>query len=490
MRVLIIGCGFVGRQTADLLHAAGHTVTGVTHSADSAARLTAETPWRAEACDIADGDAVARLSSLLGMMDVVIHCASSGKGGAAAYAAVYVQGMRNLLTSFPSAFVIFTSSTSVYPQTDGSEVDESSPTDPERDTGRLLLEAEQLALSANGAVVRLAGIYGPGRSFVLKNLLEGKAGIEVAADAPNGRLLNQIHRDDAASALTHLATLKLDGIFNGVDDGQMTQRECLERLSVLFSLAPPEDRAPDPGRKRGWTHKRVSNAKLRGSGWAPKYADYFTALHDDPDLVPSILQQVAENPAAEFPRAENVILIGLMGSGKSTVGRHVAHMLGFPLLDLDAMIVEAAHCSIPEIFAKEGEAGFRKRESAVLRSLLGCRHHVISTGGGIVTQGRNRPLLKHLGFITWLEADPALLARRTAANNDRPLLHGEEPPLAKLQRLLEERGPWYRELADLRIQTDDLSQEESAYGVAESARVYFARRRIAMERLCPPPLMP
>jgi shikimate kinase len=165
-------------------------------------------------------------------------------------------------------------------------------------------------------------------------------------------------------------------------------------------------------------------------------------------------------------------------------------MLGFPLLDTDAMIVESAKCSIPEIFAREGEAGFRRRESAVLRSLLGCRHHVIATGGGIVTQPRNRPLLRHLGFITWLEADPVLLARRTAANNDRPLLQGEEPPLQKLQRLLAERGPLYQQLADLRIQTDDLSQEESAYGIAESARVYFARRRIAMQRLCPPPLMP
>jgi hypothetical protein len=89
---------------------------------------------------------------------------------------------------------------------------------------------------------------------------------------------------------------------------------------------------------------------------------------------------------------------------------------------------------------------------------------------------RNRPLLRHLGFLTWLEADPALLARRTAGNNDRPLLRDGEPPELKLRRLLEERGPLYRELADLRIQTDDLSQQESAYGVAESARVFFARR--------------
>lgn len=489
MRTLVIGCGFVGERTADRLHEAGHDVIGVTHSAESAARLAAVKPWQACACDISIADAVVQLSLQLGPVDAFIHCASSGKGGAEAYEAVYVNGMRHLLAAFPTAFPIFTGSTSVYPQTDGAEVSEASPAEPTKDTGRLLREAEELTLAAGGAVARLAGIYGPGRSFVLKNLLEGKAAVEVTAEAPNGRCLNQIHREDAASALAHLATQKAAGIFNVVDDFQVTQRECLERLALMFSELPPPERAPDPARKRGWTHKRVANAKLRGAGWAPLYPGYFEALHHDPDLVSSILRQISDEGGA-FPRAENVILIGLMGSGKSTVGRQVAHMLGFPMLDTDAMIVEAAQCSIPEIFAREGEAGFRQRESAILRSLLGCRHHVIATGGGIVTQERNRPLLKHLGFITWLEADPVLLARRTASNNDRPLLRGDEPPLVKLQRLLAERGPLYQELSDLRIQTDDLSQEESAYGVAESARVYFARRRIAMERLCPPPLMP
>jgi shikimate kinase/nucleoside-diphosphate-sugar epimerase len=490
MRVLIIGCGYVGEKTADILHEKGHQVTGVTHSAESAARLTAEKPWQAEACDVADPAEITRLNRLLGGIEAVVHCASSGRGGAEAYAKVYVEGMRHLLAAFPAAFPVFTSSTSVYPQTDGGVVTEASPAEPSRETGRLLREAEELTLAAGGAVARLAGIYGPGRSFVLKNLLEGKAVVETTADAPDGRVLNQIHRDDAAAALAHLVMSRSAGVFNVVDDVPMLQRECLERLAVMFSVMPAPDGAPDPERKRGWTHKKVSNEKLRRSGWAPHYPEYFHALHHDPDLASSILAQVAETPGAAFPRAENVLLIGLMGSGKSTVGRHVAHMLGFPLLDTDSLIVENARCSIPEIFAKEGEAGFRRRESAILRSLLGCRHHVIATGGGIVTQPRNLPLLRHLGFVTWLEAEPALLARRTAANNDRPLLQGEEPPLQKLQRLLQERAPLYQQLADLRIQTDELSQEESAYGIAESARVYFARRRISMQRLCPPPLMP
>jgi shikimate kinase/nucleoside-diphosphate-sugar epimerase len=477
MNVLIIGCGFVGERTADLLHEAGHSVTGLTHSSASSARLAAVKPWRVLACDVADAAQVRQLAAVAGPINAFLHCASSGRGGADAYQAVYVDGLRHLLAAFPGVRALFTSSTSVYPQTDGAMVDESSPAVPARDTGRLLRCAEELVLAAGGAVARLAGIYGPGRSHVLKSLLEGRAGVETAPGAPDGRCLNQIHRDDAASALVHLIQHPdLSGLYNVVDDSPLLQRACLERLAFLFSLPQPGERAPDPDRKRGWTHKRVSNARLRASGWQPHYPDYFRALQDDPDLVSSILGEVYQAQPTQLPRAPNIVLIGLMGSGKSSVGRIVAHMLGFQFVDTDHLIIETAGCSIPEIFAREGEAGFRARESAILRRLLGHRHCVIATGGGIVTQARNRPLLRHLGFLTWLEADPALLARRTASNNDRPLLRDGEPPELKLRRLLEERGPLYRELADLRIQTDDLSQQESAYGVAESARVFFAHR--------------
>lgn len=484
MRVLVIGCGYVGERAADLLNEAGHQVTGVTHTSESAARLSAAKPWPVRACDVSSPAQTAALAASVGGADVFIHCASSGKGGAESYQAVHVNGMGNLLAAFPGAHPLFTSSTSVYPQTDGSAVDETSPAEPPRETGRLLRAAEQIALDAGGSVARLAGIYGPGRSFVLKNLLEGKSGIETAEGAPDGRVINQIHREDAASALVHLATRTLAGIHNVVDDAPMPQRACLEKLAFLFSLPRPGDKAPDPARKRGWTHKTISNTRLRATGWTPLYPDYFTALRDDPDLATSILQLVLDGGETPLPRAENIILIGLMGCGKSSVGRIVAHMLGFQFIDTDHLIIEEAGCSIPEIFAREGEAGFRLRESAVLRRLLGRRHCVIATGGGIITQARNRPLLQHLGFLTWLEADPLLLARRTSGSNDRPLLRGgEETPLEKLRRLLAERGPLYKSLADLRIQTDDLSQQETAYGVAESARIFFSARRAP----CKPP---
>jgi shikimate kinase len=87
------------------------------------------------------------------------------------------------------------------------------------------------------------------------------------------------------------------------------------------------------------------------------------------------------------------------------------------------------------------------------------------------------PLLRHLGYIVWLDADPALLARRTSHNNDRPLLAGEEDPKAKLTRLLDERKPLYKSLADLRIQTSDLTPQETAYGIMESARVFFSKMK-------------
>lgn len=477
MKVLIAGCGFVGERAADQLHAVGHEVIGLTHSPESAARLATVKPWRVESCDISDRESVAALAARLDAtsLDAFIHCASSSRGGAEMYQSVYVNGMRHLVAAFPQAFALYTSSTSVYPQINGETVDETSFADPERDTGRLLREAENIALDAGGAVGRLAGIYGPGRSFVLKNLLEGKAAIE--GNHGQGRLLNQIHADDAAAALGHLVTQRLGGIFNIVDDAQMTQRQCLERLCMTFGVKLPPEREPDPNRKRGWSHKRVSNTKLHATGWNPRYASYFVALRDDPELASSILNLVHTSGEVPLPRQPNILLIGLMGSGKTTVGRIVAQMIGFQFVDTDAMIVETAGKTIPEIFASEGEAGFRLRESAALRSLLGKRGCVIATGGGIITQPRNLPILRHLGYIVWLDADPERLARRTAMNSNRPLLAGEEDPKAKLERLLTERKPLYKSLADLRIQTAELTPQETAYGVMESARVFFAKMK-------------
>jgi nucleoside-diphosphate-sugar epimerase len=289
--ILIIGCGYVGERAADLLHGQEREVTGITHSAASAARLSQAKPYRVLRCDVSDDVSVQHLATKLGAAPhTIIHCASSSRGGAEMYRKVYLEGCAYLQRCFPGARILFTSSSSVYPQTDGSVVTEESDASPDRETSRLLRETEDMVLTHRGCVARLAGIYGPGRSFVLKNFLEGTATIEGNDGA--GRFLNQIHREDAASALAHLATAAREGIFNVADDCPMTQRECFTELSRRFHKPMPAISEPDTNRKRAWTHKRVSNTKLRASGWRPRYASYFNALDADPELVPSILAQV------------------------------------------------------------------------------------------------------------------------------------------------------------------------------------------------------
>jgi nucleoside-diphosphate-sugar epimerase len=149
-------------------------------------------------------------------------------------------------------------------------------------------------------VVRLAGIYGPGRSVLLLNFLNGLAAIDVRTEppaTPDGRWVNQIHRDDAAGAVLHLLEHPDGGVFHGglynvSDRTPLLQREIYERLAVRFGRVLPPEAVPETGRKRGWTHKRVSSARLRGTGWEPRYASWFDALDGDPELVPSILAKV------------------------------------------------------------------------------------------------------------------------------------------------------------------------------------------------------
>ncbi len=477
MTVLVIGCGYVGERVADLLHEAGHAVAGATHSDDSARRLAQAKPYVVHACDVGDEFSLRELSEQTAATpEVIIHCASSNRGGAEMYRSVYFNGCRQMRNVFPSARLIFTSSTSVYPQADGSWVTEESGATPDRETSRILRETEEIVVAQQGCVARLAGIYGPGRSFVLKNFLEGSAVIE--GNDGEGRWLNQIHREDAARGLVHLALNHLTGIFNVTDNTPLTQRECYARLVERFHKPMPPTAAPKTERKRAWTSKRVSDAKLRASGWTPLYASYFDALEHDAALVPSIRAMIA-NPAPasrESVKALNLVLIGLMGSGKTTLGRLVAHSLGFDFADTDQLIIEAAVKSIPEIFASEGEAGFRQRETAALESLVGRQRLVIATGGGIVTQPGNLAILKQLGCVVWLSADTRVLHQRTAYGHDRPLLR-ETDPAAKLRALYEERAPLYEAACDIKITTDDLSPQDAAYGVTESARVFFGGMR-------------
>lgn len=277
-RLILAGCGFAGLATARLFAAAGWEVLAMTHSAESAGRLAGE-PFRSAACDISLRENVAQLAGERGA-EVVIHCASSGRGGAEAYRAVYVEGSRNLLDVLSPRRFIFTSSTSVYAQTDGGWVSEESVAEPPRETGRILCEAEDLALAAGGIVARLAGIYGPGRSVLLRKFFSGEAVIE----GDGSRVVNQIHRDDIASALLVLAVRGESGIYNVCDDRPVPQREIYEWLAGRFGRALPPGGPIDPNRKRGWTSKRVGNAKLRALGWRARYGSFFEAVEGESEL--------------------------------------------------------------------------------------------------------------------------------------------------------------------------------------------------------------
>jgi nucleoside-diphosphate-sugar epimerase len=262
--LLLIGRGYLGEAVVAVFQDAGWRVDAVSLGGGDGTL----------ACDVGDPAAVAGLATQTGRPDAIIHCAASGRGGEDAYRRVYLDGCRNLAAAFPGAPVWFTSSTSVYGQTDGSEVTEADPALPDRETGRLLLEAEQAALATGGGVARLAGIYGPGRSVILRKFLAGEAVIE----EDGRRFLNQIHRDDAAAALLHLVRGRHQGIFNVADSTPLSQLECYQGLSRIFSKPLPPVGPRDLNRKRGWTHKRVANQKLRETGWEPNYPSFFDAL--------------------------------------------------------------------------------------------------------------------------------------------------------------------------------------------------------------------
>ncbi len=273
-KILVAGCGFLGEAAADFFSAEGWRVVGLTHSADSAIRLSGK-PYPVRAADLALRASLATVRATEGPFDFVLHCASSGRGGAESYRRVYVDGCAHLMSIFPEARTIFTGSTSVFAQVSGEWVDENSPAEPERETGRLLLEAETLVRAAGGSVLRLSGIYGPGRSVLLRKFLDRSAILEDGG----GRWINQIHRDDAVRAIhSIISSGEPSTIYNVTDDTPVTQRAIYGWIAEFLGLPLPGEGPADHTRKRGWTSKRVRNARLRALGWAPEFASYRHAL--------------------------------------------------------------------------------------------------------------------------------------------------------------------------------------------------------------------
>jgi nucleoside-diphosphate-sugar epimerase len=268
MKVLIAGCGDLGTETGLRLAAAGHEVVGLR-------RRTGLLP--AAIAPLA-GDLTAPLPPLPDDLEAVVFAATAGGRSEDAYRAVYLDGLRRVLEGLEGAGarptrVLFVSSTAVYGVEDGSWVDESTPTEPTSATGQVLVDAERvLAASAfPGISLRLAGIYGPGRTRLLDQVRRGDARLP---DPPVHT--NRIHRDDAAAAIVHLLrdVEAPAGCYVGVDHDPADRGEVLRFLADALGVPePPPAGHGEGGRGRGGD-KRCRNDRLVATGFRFTYPTY------------------------------------------------------------------------------------------------------------------------------------------------------------------------------------------------------------------------
>jgi shikimate kinase len=157
----------------------------------------------------------------------------------------------------------------------------------------------------------------------------------------------------------------------------------------------------------------------------------------------------------------NIYLVGLMGSGKTTIGRLIARRMGRPFYDSDHEIVARTGVRIPVIFELEGESGFRRREAQVITELAAEAGSVVATGGGVVLNPANREKIRASGWVIYLDVPTQVLIERTRHDTNRPLLRVADPA-AKLEALRGERDPLYRDLADLIIDGSRLNSNGAA----------------------------
>ena len=270
-RVLIAGCGDVGAELGIRLAGDGHLVWGLRRRGDTLP--SAIYPL------VADLTKPETLRALPSRLDVVFYTAAPSNSSLDAYQATYVDGVRHLLAALeaqghtPRRF-LFTSSTGVYGQTLGEWVDETSPTDPLHFSGRYLLTGEQVVLDSPfpATVLRLGGIYGPGRTRLIDSVRKGTA---VCPDGPP-LYTNRIHRDDCAGALQHLMCLPRPAhLYLGVDYEPAEQCTVLRWLALQLGLPPPRrTTTSDLGTRLYRSNKRCSNRKLTATGYEFRYPTF------------------------------------------------------------------------------------------------------------------------------------------------------------------------------------------------------------------------
>jgi shikimate kinase len=169
--------------------------------------------------------------------------------------------------------------------------------------------------------------------------------------------------------------------------------------------------------------------------------------------------------------SRSLVLVGMMGAGKSSVGRKLAAKLGLPFLDADAEIEVAAGMNIPDIFARHGEASFRAGEARVIARLLDTGPQVLSTGGGAFMNAETRAAIRAKAISIWLKADYEILLKRIKRRSDRPMLKTDDPA-ATLKHLMAERDPVYAE-ADLTVYSRDVPHETIIAEILDALALRF-----------------
>jgi len=283
-RVLIAGCGYTGIALGTRLAEEGHVVWGLRRHPELLPG--AIRPLKADLCDPRS------LSPVPPALDFVFYTASADHSDDASYQAAYVTGVRNLLdhlsqTGQQLRRLLFTSSTAVYAQTDGEWVDEASETRPLEFYGRRLLEGECLLLRGPfpATVIRMAGIYGPGRTRLIDQVRRG----EVTSLPCEPRFTNRIHRDDCARVLRHLMSLDSpETLYLGVDDEPADQSEVFRWLATRLGTPPPRwESRVGLSTTRSQSNKRCRNSRLHQSGYAfryPSFREGYEAILADADL--------------------------------------------------------------------------------------------------------------------------------------------------------------------------------------------------------------